>query len=417
MSRDYLETIEDPESKIFKIDFPPLHEAQQTVKDDEARWKILCAGRRFGKSRLGVQLCLEQALDGGRVWWVAPTFAIARVGWRDVVAAASEFPKDAGVNIKLGDMEVTFPSGGSISVKSADNPQRLRGEGLNYLVMDEAAFVREETWTEVLRPTLTENKGEALFISTPIGMNNWFYELWEMAEGKGDWERFQFPSWSNPLVDKEEVEQAKTEVGSIVYAQEYLAEFVEAGQGLLKPEWLKYFKEKNGRYFTGSENVSLDECTRFATVDLATSVSETADYTVIASCAVTPQGKILILDVDRQRMQAPDIIPRIRQKMKEYDLQWVGMERAGFQLSLIQFAKRDGLAVKELKADKDKISRAMPLAARMESGDIYFRQGAMWLPDVERELMTFPVGHHDDIVDAISYGVLCAQVRREWIAF
>jgi predicted phage terminase large subunit-like protein len=315
-------------------------------------------------------------------------------------------------------MEVKFEqTGGSIAVRSADTPHRLRGEGLDFLVMDEAAFVKPDVWQQVLRPTLTERKGGALFISTPIGMNNWFYELWEMAEGKGDWERFQFPSWSNPLVDKEEVEQAKTEVGSIVYAQEYLAEFVEAGQGLLKPEWLKYFKEKNGRYFTGSENVSLDECTRFATVDLATSVSETADYTVIASCAVTPQGKILILDVDRQRMQAPDIIPRIRQKMAEYDLQWVGMERAGFQLSLIQFAKRDGLAVKELKADKDKISRAMPLAARMESGDIYFRQGAMWLPDVERELMTFPVGHHDDIVDAISYGVLCAQVRREWIAF
>ena len=62
-------------------------------------------------------------------------------------------------------MTVTFPGGGSIAVKSADNPQRLRGEGLTYLVMDEAAFVREETWTEVLRPTLTENKGSALFIS------------------------------------------------------------------------------------------------------------------------------------------------------------------------------------------------------------------------------------------------------------
>ncbi len=172
MSRDYLETIHEEEGQVYTIDFPELHEAQQTVKDDPARWKILCAGRRFGKSRLGVQLCLEQALDGGRVWWVAPTFAIARVGWRDVVAAASEFPKEAGVNIKIGDMEVTFPSGGSISVKSADNPQRLRGEGLNYLVMDEAAFVREETWTEVLRPTLTENKGQALFISTPIGMDN-----------------------------------------------------------------------------------------------------------------------------------------------------------------------------------------------------------------------------------------------------
>ena len=116
-------------------------------------------------------------------------------------------------------------------------------------------------------------------------------------------------------------------------------------------------------------------------------------------------------------MEAPDIIPRIRQKMAEYDLQWVGMERAGFQLSLIQFAKRDGLAVKELRADKDKVSRAMPLAARMEAGDIFFEQGAPWLVEVERELMSFPVGHHDDIVDSIGYGVLSAQVKREWSAY
>ena len=402
----------------FVIGFPALHEAQQTVSDSNARWKILCAGRRFGKSRLGVQLCMEKALQGKRAWWVAPTYSIARVGWRDIQESARSFPELLEPNISLVNMEVKFPqTGGSIAVRSADTPHRLRGEGLDFLVMDEAAFVKPDVWQQVLRPTLTERKGGALFISTPIGMNNWFYELWEMAEGREDWERFQFPSWSNPLVDKAEVEQAKTEVGSIVYAQEYLAEFVEAGQGLLKPEWLSYFKEKNGRYFTGSENVELSECTRFATVDLATSIDENADYTVIASCAVTPQGKILILDIHRERMQAPDIIPKIRQKMKEFDLQWVGMERAGFQLSLIQFAKRDGLAVKELKADKDKISRAMPLAARMESGDVYFRQGAMWLPEVERELMTFPVGHHDDVVDALAYGVLCAQVRREWIAF
>jgi predicted phage terminase large subunit-like protein len=125
----------------------------------------------------------------------------------------------------------------------------------------------------------------------------------------------------------------------------------------------------------------------------------------------------LVLDVVRERMEAPDIVPRIRQKMAEYDLQWVGMERSGFQLSLIQFARREGLAVKELRADKDKVSRAMPLAARMEAGDVLFKYGAPYLIEVERELMTFPVGSHDDIVDAISYGVLSAQHRRGWSAY
>ena len=71
----------------YSAKLPKLHEAQETVAKSEARWKILCAGRRFGKTRLGVQLCMQAALEGKRAWWVAPTFAIARVGWRAIEAA------------------------------------------------------------------------------------------------------------------------------------------------------------------------------------------------------------------------------------------------------------------------------------------------------------------------------------------
>ena len=134
---------------------PGLHVAQQTVADSDARWKILCAGRRFGKTRLGVQLCIQTALAGGRAWWVAPTYSIARVGWRALENAALSFPKEIEPKISIANMEVNFPNGGFIACKSADNPQRLRGEGLEFIVIDEAAFVKEEVWHEVLRPTLT----------------------------------------------------------------------------------------------------------------------------------------------------------------------------------------------------------------------------------------------------------------------
>ena len=418
MSRDYLETIEDPESQTFTIDFPPLHEAQQTVKDDEARWKILCAGRRFGKSRLGVQLCLEQALDGGRVWWVAPTFAIARVGWRDVVAAASEFPKEAGVNIKLGDMEVTFPSGGSISVKSADNPQRLRGEGLNYLVMDEAAFVREETWTEVLRPTLTENKGQALFISTPIGMDNWFYHLWEKAETAEDWARFQYPTVSNPIIDPAEVESAREDLGELVFAQEYLAEFISEGAQIFRSSWFNYFKQGVGTIWADGKKYKESELQRFATVDLAVSTKESADYTVISVFGYhSEDDKLFMLDMFRDRVEAPDIVPQIERMVGIHNLEWVGIERAGYQLAIVQFARRQGIKIKELRADKDKRSRALPLSAKMERGLVYFPKNADWVSEVERELLTFPIGVHDDIVDTLAYATLAGNKKRKWQAY
>ena len=96
-------------SNEYVAQLPPLHEAQKKVAQSDSRWKILCAGRRFGKTRLGVQLCLENALAGKRAWWVAPTFAIARVGWRAIENAAYSFPEEIRPKISLANMEVHFP--------------------------------------------------------------------------------------------------------------------------------------------------------------------------------------------------------------------------------------------------------------------------------------------------------------------
>tara|TARA_B100000029_G_C17604122_1_gene966816 strand:+ start:1448 stop:2710 length:1263 start_codon:yes stop_codon:yes gene_type:complete len=417
----------------YIVELPTLHEAQEEVANSEARWKILCAGRRFGKTRLGVQMCLQVALAGGRAWWVAPTFSIARVGWRDIAASAKSFPREIEPKVSLANMQIDLHSGGSIAVRSADNPQRLRGEGLDFLVMDEAAFVKPEVWQEVLRPTLTERKGSALFISTPMGRDNWFFDLWETAEEAENWERFRFATVDNPMIDPEEVEAAKGEVGSIVFAQEYLAEFVDAGQGMLKPEWINYFnivEERQGPSNVYPYNTSvvdkamvngtehyMKDLKKFAIVDLATTTNKDSDFTVITSFAITPDNKLLVFDMERAKLEGPDIIPAIKRVFEKNRLQYVGIERQGFQTSIIQMAQRSGIRVRELKVDKDKVTRALPLSARMESGDVFFLADSYWLPEVERELMTFPVGAHDDIVDTLSYGVMMLQERRSWSAY
>ncbi len=417
----------------YIVELPTLHEAQEEVANSDARWKILCAGRRFGKTRLGVQMCLQVALAGGRAWWVAPTFSIARVGWRDIAASAKSFPREIEPKVSLANMQIDLHSGGSIAVRSADNPQRLRGEGLDFLVMDEAAFVKPEVWQEVLRPTLTERKGSALFISTPMGRDNWFFDLWETAEEAENWERFRFATVDNPMIDPEEVEAAKGEVGSIVFAQEYLAEFVDAGQGMLKPEWINYFnivEERQGPSNVYPYNTSvvdkamvngtehyMKDLKKFAIVDLATTTNKDSDFTVITSFAITPDNKLLVFDMERAKLEGPDIIPAIKRVFEKNRLQYVGIERQGFQTSIIQMAQRSGIRVRELKVDKDKVTRALPLSARMESGDVFFLADSYWLPEVERELMTFPVGAHDDIVDTLSYGVMMLQERRSWSAY
>ena len=404
--------------KIIKI--PKLHDNQQIVADDEARWKILCAGRRFGKTRLGVQLCIETAMKGKRAWWVAPTFSIARVGWRDIMMAGFDLAEAMGVEVKMGDMVVNFPNGGFIAVKSADNPQRLRGEGLDFLVMDEAAFVKEETWTEVLRPTLTERKGSALFISTPRGMNNWFYRLWQDAEEREDWARFKFSTVDNPAIDPEELESAKREIGSLTFAQEYEAEFVNEGTQLFKQEWFRYYQPAVRGAKIDGMLYEFDNMPKYATVDLATSTKQTADYTVFTAFAHdTSENKLFIIDMLRKRMEAPDIIPAMKKFYKKNNLDWIGVEKAGFQLSIVQFARREGLNVRELRADKDKRSRAMPLSAKLESGQVFLPDDPMvdWVHEAERELLTFPLGAHDDIVDTLAYGVLNLNKRRSWKAY
>ena len=401
---------------------PALHSGQQKVKDSDARWKILCAGRRFGKTRLGVQLCMEVALKGGRAWWVAPTFSIARVGWRDIAASAKSFPREIEPKVSLANMQIDLANGGSIAVRSADNPQRLRGEGLDFLVMDEAAFVKPEVWQEVLRPTLTERKGSALFISTPIGRDNWFFDLWETAEEADNWERFRFSTTDNPMIDPEEVEAAQKEVGSIVFAQEYLAEFVDAGQGMLKPEWMNYYilapdNAGNLKAIVDGSEYYLDALPKYGVVDLATTTNKDSDYTVITSFAQTPDNRLLVLDMVRQKMEGPDIIPAIKRAIQKNKLQYVGIERQGFQTTIIQMAQRAGIRVKNLKTDKDKVTRALPLAARMEAGEVFLLRDTHWLPEVEREIMTFPAGAHDDIIDTLSYGVQLLQDKKSWSAY
>lgn len=396
---------------------PGLHVAQQNVADSEARWKILCAGRRFGKTRLGVQLCIETALAGGRAWWVAPTFSIARVGWRALESAALSFPKEIEPKISIANMEVQFPNGGFIACKSADNPQRLRGEGLDFIVIDEAAFVKPEVWQEVLRPTLTERKGGALFISTPLGIGNWFYDLWQQADGKEDWERFKFTTVDNPAIDPEEVEAAKEEVGSIVFAQEYMAEFIEAGQGLFKQEWFSYFDEMpDGNYVGGGANLNPRDMRHFGSLDVAVTTEDRSDYTVIISCAEA-NGKIYVEDVIRRKIESPDIIPEAKRLASQNNWSHICIENQGLSKPFIQEAGRSGLRVREMRAEKDKITKSLPLSARMESGDILFRKDAPWLADLERELLTFPVGKNDDMVDALGMAASTLQQRRSWEAF
>ena len=132
------------------------HTGQEEVSRSTARFKVLAAGRRWGKTRLGISEALHAAAKGGRAWWVAPTYPIAMEGWRPLRTMGHELP---GAEVREADRELRVPGGGVIEVRSADNPQRLRGAGLDFVVLDEAAFMAQQAWTEALRPALSDRQG------------------------------------------------------------------------------------------------------------------------------------------------------------------------------------------------------------------------------------------------------------------
>lgn len=204
-----------------------LHRHQRAIKRHRARFKVVACGRRWGKTTLGVHVAADMAANRRKqVWWVAPTYSLAFQVWRkfkEILAPFWSYKLEAERHIDL-------PGGGSITIKSADDPNSLRGVGLDYLVVDEAAYVVEEAWTASLRPALTDRRGRALLISTPRG-RNWFWRLYLRGKGSDhpDWQSWQFATETNPTIDPAEIEDARALLPVRIFQQEYLAEFLEGG--------------------------------------------------------------------------------------------------------------------------------------------------------------------------------------------
>jgi len=219
---------------VLSVTLPPLHPGQREVAQSPGRFKVLAAGRRWGKTRLASALSVAKALEGKVVWWVAPSFPLASIGWRELKALARQIP---GSEVKTAERLILVPTRplGWVQIKSADNPDSLRGEGLDLLIFDECAVALREAWYEALRPALADKKGEALFISTPKG-KNWFYELYLRGkdESQEEYRSFRYRTIDNPFIDPKEVLEAERSLPQDVFKQEFEAEFLEDAAGVFR---------------------------------------------------------------------------------------------------------------------------------------------------------------------------------------
>lgn len=201
-----------------------LRPHQQLIYDSSARFRVVACGRRWGKTELGKQLVLHHLAQGARgVWWLAPTYQMASGVWRDFKRT---FRGVEGVRITESERQIDFADGAVLAIRSTHTPDHLRGAGLDFAVLDEAAFMPPTIWHEIVRPMLLDRRGGALLISSPAG-KNWFYEVYQQGIHGGEWAAFHYPTTDNDALSGDDLTSIRKTTSERVWRQEYLAEFLD----------------------------------------------------------------------------------------------------------------------------------------------------------------------------------------------
>ena len=395
----------------WTISLPALHETQAKIAKHPARFKVLACGRRWGKTRLGAALCIEVGLEGGRAWWVAPSYKVGNVGWRLIARLSAQIP---GVEIRKGDRTITFPGGGEIAVRSADNPDSLRGEGLDLVVLDECAFIAEAAWNEALRPALSDRQGRAVFISTPKG-RNWFWRLYQQGLDSNEIASWQLPTSDNPYIDPSEIEAARESLPALIFEQEYEAIFLESAGVVFRniaanmqaPETAPE-SHKSHRLVVG--------------VDWG----KQADYTAVSVGCVDCMQEVTIdrfnkIDYAFQRGRLAEIARR-------WDVREILAESNAMGEPIIEELRRQGLPVKGFQTTAtSKPPLIENLALVLEREEWQFIPADIWTGELEayerkispqtgRSQYSAPEGLHDDTVIARALMVRAASESVSWLA-
>lgn len=204
------------------------HPKQLETHQSPARFKILNWGRRTGKSLFAMNHTLIEATKRvGRYWIVAPTYRQAKnIYWLDVLP--NTIPKELIAKKNESELIIHLINGSLIELKGADNPDSLRGAGIKGLILDEYAFMSPSVWETILRPTLVDSGGWAIFISTPNGFNH-FYDLAEYAQGHDSYFYSHATSYDNPHIPNQEIDDLRDDYiakgKENEFYQEYMGEF------------------------------------------------------------------------------------------------------------------------------------------------------------------------------------------------
>ena len=272
------------------------HPGQSLLHSSNVRFKVVVSGRRWGKSLLAAKEAEAMILKPQtRGWIVSKTYDLGEKVFREIYNNLIRRFKLETVrksySSQSGSMYLEFPWRSVVEVKSADHPDSLIGEGLDWLVFDECASCKSVIWEQYLRPALSDKNGWALFITTPRGYN-WLYDLWKRGSSPDypEWGSFRFPSWSNPYLSADDIDEAKRTLSKATFEQEYGAAFTfSSGQ--------VYKEFEEAIHVIAEDKLRIDpEWRRFRSIDFGYENPFVCLY-----IAVDPEDRVIIYDEYYQR--------------------------------------------------------------------------------------------------------------------
>lgn len=389
----------------FSVDLVPW---QQTVWEDETRFRVIAAGRRTGKSRLAALLLIYKALTcparTAKVFYVAPTQGQARDIMWDLL---QELGQGLIASTHVNNLTVTLINNVTIALKGADRPQTMRGVSLWFVVLDEYADIKPDVWETILLPALSDYDGDALFIGTPMGRNH-FYELYKDAElgADSDFKAFHYTSYDNPYIKREVIEKAKKSMSSHNFRQEYMASFEAMGSQLFKEEWVEYADEEptNGDWYIAIDPAGFEAHKKKQTKNTK------LDDTSIACVHVGPQGWH-VAEIIYGRWTLDETCDNIFKAVNKYKPIAVGIEKGIAQQAImgpLQDLMRQRSRFFNIQllthGNQKKTDRIMwALQGRFEHRMVELAVGD-WNAKFLDQLFQFPNPlTHDDLIDSLAY--------------
>jgi len=212
---------------------------------DKHRFAVLNCHRRFGKSILIIMHLIKKALTNDkknpRYYLIGPTFvSIKRVCWDYLKQYAGCIP---GTTFNETELRCDLPNGARITLLSSEDPDKIRGIYADGVCIDEYSQMNPVLWNEILRPALSDRKGFAYFISTPQGMSNIFYDLYQHALGDPEWLAYTAKASQTNIIDQEELDAAKAQMGDTKYKQEFECDWIANIEGSIYGDIIKKLEE------------------------------------------------------------------------------------------------------------------------------------------------------------------------------